>query len=57
MEKKIRVAVIGCGGRGMHSYAPYVKDFEGVEIVAAAEPIRETGIFRPNIRPSSRSVF
>lgn len=41
MEKKIRVAVIGCGGRGMHSYAPYVKDFEGVEIVAAAEPIRE----------------
>ena len=25
----------------MHSYAPYVKDFEGVEIVAAAEPIRE----------------
>lgn len=41
MKKKIRVAVVGCGGRGMHSYAPYVKDFEGVEIVAAAEPIRE----------------
>lgn len=41
MRKNIRVAVIGCGGRGMNSYAPYVKEFENVEIVAAAEPIRE----------------
>ncbi|MBR7071161.1 MAG: Gfo/Idh/MocA family oxidoreductase [Clostridia bacterium] len=41
MEKLIRVAVIGCGGRGMYSYAPYVKQFENAEITAVAEPIAE----------------
>lgn len=37
----IRIAVLGCGGRGMFSYAPFLKDFDNVEIVAAAEPVRE----------------
>ena len=41
LEKKIRIAVLGCGGRGMFAYAPYLKDFDNVEIVAAAEPIEE----------------
>ena len=41
MKSTIRVAVVGCGNRGTNSYAPYVDAFEGVEIVAAAEPIQE----------------
>ncbi len=41
MKSNVRVAVIGCGSRGTYSYAPYVSQFDGVEIVAAAEPIKE----------------
>ena len=56
MEKQIRVAVIGCGGRGMGAYAPYVNDFDNVSLVAAAEPIaerREEFARRYGLRPEN----
>ena len=37
--KKITVAVVGAGARGMHAYAPYFKHHEELgKVVAVAEP-------------------
>lgn len=41
MGKQLKVAVIGCGARGMNAYAPYVAECSEAEIVAGADLIEE----------------
>ena len=56
MEKEIRVAVVGCGSRGMYSYAPYVQQFENASVVAVAEPVDERREFfaqTHNLKPEN----
>ncbi|MEG2786253.1 MAG: Gfo/Idh/MocA family oxidoreductase [Romboutsia sp.] len=57
--KKITVAIIGAGARGMHAYAPYFKQHEELgQVVAVAEPHdirRDICIKEHNI--DSKNVF
>ncbi|CEH34265.1 Gfo/Idh/MocA family protein [Romboutsia lituseburensis] len=57
--KKVKIAVVGAGSRGMYAYAPYLLDNPELgEIVAIAEPIDEKrDLFKNKYNLDSKNIF